>query len=642
MCGIAGLWTAEGERDQLGCTLARMTNAIAHRGPDDSGAWIDPENGLALGHRRLSIIDLSPLGAQPMVSASGRYVLAFNGEIYNHAALRADLTNRGCRFRGQSDTEVLLALIDRDGLDDALGQCEGMFAVALWDTTRRALVLARDRLGEKPLYWTRLAQGIAFGSEVKALYPAPGFHASISRGALALFLRHGYIPAPHGIFDDLFKIEPGTFVTFRGPRCEPEATHYWRAEDAARLGDADPLELDDRESVDALEQLLREVVSAQVIADVPLGAFLSGGIDSSLIVALMQAQSARPVKTFTIGFDDRYYDEAPHAEAVARHLGTDHTTLRVTAHDALAVIPRLPAIYDEPFADSSQIPTVLLSSLVRQHVTVALSGDGGDELFGGYTRYRISRRAWNSLRVIPSGVRRAAAGFVTSFPASGWDRALRPIGLHARGVTGERLHRIAEFADVPNAASFYREIVSSWRRPCRVVPGAVEPATALARPLMARRGGLLADMMLRDQISYLPDDILVKVDRATMAASLESRAPFLHHRVAEFAWRMQPRQWSRGAEGKWALRRVLERHVPRALFERPKQGFAVPLAQWLRGPLRTWADDLLAPDALARDGLLDPSLVVARWREHREGVRDWSPALWSILMLQSWRGRWLP
>jgi asparagine synthase (glutamine-hydrolysing) len=573
-----------------------------------------------------------------MPSTSGRYWLVFNGEIYNYRALRDTLRTQGVAFRGHSDTEVLLALIERDGLETALGQCVGMFAIALWDRDRGVLSLARDRFGEKPLYVGRCRGGVAFASELSALRTLPGVSGEIEPAALAAYLRHGYVPAPMSMLRDVVKLEPGTIATFAAPVYgSASTTRYWSVRDAARSGLATPLAGSDEARVEQLDSLLRGAVADQMVADVPLGAFLSGGIDSSLIVALMQAQSARPVRTFTIGFRESAFDEAPHAEAVARHIGTDHTTMFVTAKDALDVIPRLPSIYSEPFADSSQIPTVLVAKLAREHVTVALSGDGGDELFGGYARYPLAMRAWPRVGGLPYPMRRATRAMITAVGAGTWNRALGPMGLMSRGVTGDRVHKLATLIDTRTFPDFYLHLVSAWRRPQDLLPGVVEQDTAIRAPFNAGRGGLLADMMFRDQVSYLPDDILVKVDRAAMAASLETRAPLLDHRVAEFAWQLPTKCWQRDGQGKWIVRQVLDRYVPRPLIDRPKQGFGVPIAEWLRGPLRDWADDLLSPDALRHDGIFRAEPVLQTWKEHRDGTRNWAPSLWHLLMFQAWR-----
>ena len=638
MCGIAGFFTGACEEGAARAALTRMTDALVHRGPDASGSWVDASRGIALGHRRLSIVDLSPLGEQPMVSTSGRFWLVFNGEIYNYRALRESLRAQGALFRGHSDTEVLLALIERDGFEAALSQSVGMFAIALWDRHTGRLALARDRFGEKPLYIGRCQGGLAFASELSALRTLPGVSNDIEPAALAAYLRHGYVPAPMSMLRDVVKLEPGTIATFAAPVYgSAQTTRYWSVRDVAAAGLATPFADSDEARVEQLDALLRDAVADQMVADVPLGAFLSGGIDSSLIVALMQAQSTRPVRTFTIGFHESAFDEAPHAEAVARHIGTEHTTMFVTPQDALDVIPRLPSIYNEPFADASQIPTVLVSKLAREHVTVALSGDGGDELFGGYSRYPLAMRAWPRLTQVPYSMRRATRAMVTAVGAGTWNRALGPTGLVERGVTGDRIHKLATLIDTRTFPDFYFHLVSAWRRPQDVLPGVMERETAIRAPFDAGRGGLLADMMFRDQVSYLPDDILVKVDRAAMAASLETRAPFLDHRVAEYAWKLPANCWQRDGRGKWIVRQVLDRYVPRQLIDRPKQGFGVPIAEWLRGPLRDWADDLLSPEALRCDGIFRAEPVLQTWKEHRDGTRNWASSLWHLLMFQAWR-----
>ena len=615
-----------------------MTDALVHRGPDASGVWVDASCGIALGHRRLSIVDLSPLGMQPMESSSGRYWIVFNGEIYNYRALRHLLQARGAEFRGHSDTEVLLALVERDGLEAALRQCVGMFAIALWDRETGRLSLARDRFGEKPLYVGRCENGVAFASELSALRTLPGVSSDIEPSALAAYLRHGYVPAPMSMLRGITKLEPGTIATFVQPVLGSEqTTRYWSVRETATAGLSAPLAGNDEDHVALLDKLLQGAVADEMVADVPLGAFLSGGIDSSLVVALMQAQTARPVRTFTIGFRESEFDEAPYAEAIARHLGTEHTTMFVTPDDALDVIPRLSAIYSEPFADSSQIPTVLLSALARQHVTVALSGDGGDELFGGYTRYSLAMRSWPRLTRFPYAMRRASHALLTSMSVDAWGRVLSPLGLAEKGVTGDRIHKLASLIDLRTFPEFYLQLVSAWRNPEDLLPGIAECSTAIREPFSAGRGGLLADMMFRDQVSYLPDDILVKVDRAAMAASLETRAPLLDHRIAEFSWRLPTNCWQRNGQSKWIVRKVLDRYVPRTLIDRPKQGFGVPIAEWLRGPLRDWADDLLSPELLRRDGIFRAAPVIQTWKEHRDGTRNWAPSLWHLLMFQAWR-----
>ena len=644
MCGIAGFWSSRGLDDSALSTIGGMTSAIRHRGPDDSGCWIDAQVGLALGHRRLSIIDLSPEGRQPMTSRDGRYVIVFNGEIYNFRELRADLENQGVQFRGHSDTEVMLAAVERHGIERAVREFAGMFAFALFDRAEARLHLVRDRLGEKPLYYGWSGDILLFGSELKGLRSHPGWGGEIDRGALALFLRHAYVPAPYSIYKGIRKVVPGTIATFAldAPRTDPTEVEFWSARSVTESGLAHAWSGSETELLDDLDGLLRDTVGREMIADVPLGAFLSGGIDSSLIVALMQAQSAHPVRTFTIGFDEEEYNEAEHAKRVAQHLGTDHTELYVRPAEALAVVPLLPALYDEPFGDSSQIPTFLVSQLARRHVTVSLSGDGGDELFGGYDRYALARRAWSLLRFAPRPGRRALAGAIRSVAPARWDRALRMTGLAhsprvARRVTGDRLHKVAELLSLETQEALYRDFMTHWRDPGALTLGGVEPPTAFTdRSRWVKHDGLLARMMYLDLVTYLPDDILVKVDRASMGVSLESRAPFLDHGVVEFAMRIPPRLRVRDGRGKWALRQLLHRYVPDALVNRPKMGFGVPIDLWLRGPLKEWAAALLDPSRLAREGYLDPAHVARKWTEHQDGSRNWHFLLWDVLMFQAW------
>jgi asparagine synthase (glutamine-hydrolysing) len=617
MCGIAGF--AGGRFDDGGqgarAVLGRMTGAIAYRGPDSAGAWLDAECKVALGHRRLAILDLSPAGEQPMTSPSGRYVTVYNGEIYNHLELRERLKGP---WRGHSDTETLLAAIEAWGVEKALRECAGMFALAIWDRREKALILARDRLGEKPLYYGWQGEGpdcaFLFGSELKALARHPAFRREIDRKALALFTRFNYVPAPHSIYAGIAKLPPGTFLTLRSGERTSEINTYWSAAEVAAAGSAAPLDIGPEEATDELERVLSKAVSQQMISDVPLGAFLSGGVDSSTIVALMQAGSSRPVKSFSIGFDDPAYNEAEHAGAVARHLGTDHTELYVRPEDALAVIPSLPGIYDEPFADASQVPTLLVSRLARKEVTVALSGDGGDELFAGYNRYRLAARNWGRISKVPRPLRGAVAKGLTALSPEQWNRvaaAVAPVLPAALRVAlpGEKVHKAARGLASGSADALYRGLVSSWRDP--------------------------GEMAL-DMLTYLPDDILAKVDRAAMSVSLETRVPLLDHRVVEFAWRLPLDLKLRGGETKWVLRQLLYRHVPRALIERPKMGFGIPIDGWLRGPLRDWAENLLSERRLAGEGYFNPAPIRSAWALHQSGRANMQYQLWAILMFQSW------
>jgi asparagine synthase (glutamine-hydrolysing) len=640
MCGVTGFWTSDGVNETALDVVRGMTAALRHRGPDDEGYWSEPATGVVLGHRRLSIIDLSPEGHQPMVSASGRYVIAYNGEIYNFLDLRRELADLGVRFRGRSDTEVMLAAVEQWGVLDAVRRFAGMFAFALYDRTERTLHLGRDRLGEKPLYHGRVGRTLVFGSELKALRAYPGWQGEINRDALALLLRYGYIGAPHTMYRGIAKVTPGTVLSFADNRTGVERP-YWSADEVVERGLRTPLAGSDDDLLDELDVLLRRTVRREMIADVSLGAFLSGGVDSSLVVALMQAVSSRPVRTFTIGFREREYNEADHAQAVARRLGTEHTELYVTPADAQAVVPRLPLMYDEPLGDSSQIPTFLVSELARRHVTVSLSGDGGDELFGGYDRYRQGRSLWRWVRTVPRPARYAAARWLHAVPPSRWDAWLAPVGpaltrLAGLRVTGDRIHKLGDLLALDNAQALYRDLMSHWRDPAAVVLGGAEPSTPLATTNGHGSRPMMPLMMALDLVTYLPDDILVKVDRASMAISLESRAPFLDHDVVEFAWRLPPRLKVRRGRGKWALRQLLARYVPPSLSERPKMGFGVPIDHWLRGPLREWAGDLLHADRLRREGYLEPRIVQGRWAQHLEGSRNWQYSLWDILMFQAW------
>ncbi len=623
-----------------------MADAVAHRGPDAYGSWKDTDAGIAFGHRRLSIIDLSPTGNQPMTSADGRFVIAYNGEIYNFRELRNELENAGTKFRGSSDTEALLAAISHWGLLPALERANGMFAFALWDRDTRTLHLARDRLGQKPLYYAWAGRALVFGSELKALRQFPGFEATLNTDALTLLLRHSAIPAPHAIYRDCWKLLPGTVLTV-GPdqvdaRTLPSPRPYWSATAAAKAGLADPLDMPDHAAVEALDHILRDAVGACTMSDVPLGAFLSGGIDSSTVVALMQAQSNQPVKTFSIGFTETDYNEAVAAAAVADHLGTDHTELYITPADAQAVIPKLPQIYDEPFADSSQIPTYLVSQLARQQVTVSLSGDGGDETFGGYNRYAWASNLKYGIDLAPLLLRRLARHCMVGVAPRHWDTAyatvapVLPRRLRHTQV-GDKLHKLAEIVDAPSREEMYWRLVSQWTQPCRAIPGAIEPATRLSEAASwPELPDFTQQIMLLDALFYLPNDILVKLDRAAMAVGLESRAPYLDHRVFEFSWRLPLHQKVRNGTGKWILREVLARYLPRHLFERPKMGFGVPVGDWLRTDLRVWAEDLLSEDRLKRGGLFQTDIVRNIWEQHLGGKRNLQHQLWPLLMFEAW------
>jgi len=642
MCGLTGIWSRSGraEPDDLRATVRRMSAALSHRGPDDDGEWIDVDAGLALGFRRLSIVDLSATGHQPMVSASGRFVIAFNGEIYNHRDLRRALCAAGIGFRGTSDTEVMLEGFAHWGIEATLRRLNGMFAIALWDISERRLHLMRDPLGIKPLYWALSGDEFIFGSELKALRARPGFSPPVDRNAMAAFLRLAYVPAPHCIYAGVRKLEPGCHLTLSADG-DARIDRYWDISEIAAEGLRQPLSASDAGAVDELDALLRDAIARQMVADVPLGAFLSGGIDSSTVVALMQAQSTRPVRTFTIGFREAAYNEAEHARRVAAHLGTEHTEVTIEPDHARAAIPRLADIYDEPFADSSQLPTLLLSEITRRSVTVALSGDGGDELFAGYDRYALAEAAWRRISRVPAVLRPALRGALrlSAHPAFRGALALAPAAL-GRSLTGGRLEKLARALDAAKPDALYAAIVSQWSDPAALLPGVLEaPHAVIDGKARSNVAEFAARMRLVDLQSYLPDDILTKVDRASMAMSLEARVPLLDTRVVALAWRLPRHQLVRAGETKWLLRRVLDRYVPRDLTERPKMGFAVPIGDWLRGPLRDWAEDLLSERALAASGLV-AAPIRGRWHQHRAGKQNWDYPLWTVLTLQAWLRRW--
>ncbi|AHY51674.1 asparagine synthase (glutamine-hydrolyzing) [Bradyrhizobium japonicum] len=642
MCGITGiLQTPRASRSADLAAIGPMTARLRHRGPDADGFWSDRDAGVAFGHRRLSIIDLSDAGRQPMLSSDGRFVITFNGEIYNYKPLRQELEGAGKRFTGNSDTEVLLALIEKWGLEKALQRCNGMFAIGLWDRRNRTLHLARDRMGKKPLYVARTSNAVVFASELKAIAAFPDFHQEIDPGAVAEFLSRGWLPEDQCIWRGVFKIPPGGALSIRAEdlsvcrdaaALQERARSWWSLADAAQTGRAALATADDQQLISQACDLLKAAVADRMVADVPVGLFLSGGIDSSTVVALMQAQSARPVRTFTIGFGERAFDETANAAAVAQHLGTSHTELRLTSADARAVIPELPTIWDEPFADESQIPTLLLSRLARQDVTVALSGDGGDECFGGYSRHVLSARLaplLNSNRSIrtmaASGVALLGRGMRESVVET-----LRLPGWLQRMTHGDRINRLADLIGSNDVGEMYRRSTRLSELQLTRTQAGSEPDSI--PPL----NDLLSDFIVRDMLGYLPSDILVKLDRASMATSLEARCPLLDHRVVEFSWALPNSAKVRHGQGKWLLRQVLGRYLPRHLFERPKQGFDVPIGSWLKGPLRSWASDLLSESRLRNQHLLDVSRVQECWLQHLSGRRDFSRPLWAVLMLQSW------
>lgn len=637
MCGIAGFLGATSGVD-LAAAAHCMSEQLRHRGPDDEGIWLDSAHGLGFAHRRLAIIDVSPQGHQPMHSATGRYVIAFNGEIYNFQQLRIDLQVAGFanEWRGHSDTEVLLAAFEAWGFEDTLKRCIGMFAIALWDRELSLLSLARDRIGEKPLYYGKTAQGFAFASELKAIRALCGNALEVNRNALAKFMQFGYVPAPLCIYRGLSKLPAGHFVHIREgmPTSEPRA--YWQLASMAQSDLASQLAgAEDATLVDLVHDQLKSAIGMQMVADVPLGAFLSGGVDSSTVVALMQAQSSRSIKTYTIGFEEKAFDEAPFAKAVAAHLGTDHTELYVNALDASNLIPELPRIYDEPFADSSQIPTILVARLTRQHVTVSLSGDGGDELFSGYPRYEISATLWRQIGTLPLRLRSVLARFLSAPSPHSWDRLLAflPTATH-QAINGRRIHRLAQLLGSESLAEMYVRLMSQWQSTEKLVLGTDDSTNSHLR--WSAIGSPVAQMRRWDVAQYLPDDLMVKVDRASMSASLEARAPFLDHRLVELAFALPDHVLTRSGQGKWILRQVLDRYVPRTLIERPKTGFSIPLASWLRGPLRPWAAELLDQSRLMAEGYLDVGKITELWDQHQSGAFDRSSYLWNVLSFESW------
>lgn len=642
MCGITGFLGRPNSPDRLTAQVSRMADALVHRGPDDSGAWADSFDGgsVALGFRRLSIIDLSAAGHQPMRSHSGRYEIVFNGEIYNFADIRNDLIKaRGTiAWRGHSDTEVLLEAVEEWGFEPALQRFNGMFAIAVWDRKERQLLLARDRTGEKPLYYGWCGETFLFGSELKAITAHPDFNAPVDRGAVALLMRFACVPAPYAIYEGFRKLTPGHWLCIRpGERKASQETPYWKLRDSV---EAERQDGDDEALIEEIHSLLLKSVSMRMVADVPVGAFLSGGIDSSTIVALMQACSSRPVQTFTIGFKEAQYNEAPYAAAVARHLGTEHTEFYVTTAEAQQVIPSLPEIYDEPFGDSSQIPTFLVSQLARRSVTVALTGDGGDEVFAGYHRHLLMRKL-RKLVEVPMGLRRAVAKQIKRVPVTTWDDVftrLDPVlpRIARHRIAGEKLHKLAGILDQPDERKMFAAIASHWNDRSELVVGGEDPSTRLDRSDEWPEVSYLEQIVYLDTVTYLPDDILVKVDRATMATSLESRIPYLDHELIEHVWRMPMRMRMRANTGKWVLRKILSQYVPDKLVERPKAGFGIPLENWLRGGLRDWAEHLLDPQRLREQGFFDERVIRRAWETHLAGKINLHHRLWNVLIFQAW------
>lgn len=625
MCGIVGFLQSEvftSSKDTQQC-LQSMTDSIIYRGPDSEGRWYDLDDQIALGHRRLAILDLSESGHQPMLSDDDRYVMAFNGEIYNHLEIRQEIENAipTIIWKGHSDTETLLKAIQVFGWEETLQKLVGMFAIALWDQQQKELTLARDRMGEKPLYWGWSGETVLFGSELKALKAHPAFNAEIDRDALALLFRYNYIPAPYSIYSGIEKLLPGHFVKIKIGQTREEVSpiSYWSLKETVEKGVSAPFSGSDAEAIDLLEHTIKQSLLGQMAADVPLGAFLSGGVDSSTIVALMQAESKQPIKTFAIGFDEPGYNEAEYAKAVAEHLGTQHTEFYVTAKDALEVVPLLSSIFCEPFSDSSQIPTYLVSKMAKQHVTVALSGDAGDELFGGYNTYQLLPKIWKIVSPLPTPVRKLASKLLSGLPMP------------------EKLLKLVEVLPVNNRAEFYNLVISHWKNAEQLVIGAKKvPAALTDKSQWSNVDSFEEWMMSIDAQQYMIDDILVKVDRAAMANSLEVRVPMLDHRVVELAWQLPLNMKIRDKSGKWVLREVLYKYVPKELIERPKKGFSIPLAQWLRGPLREWAEPLLAEKRLIEEGYFYPDKIRQAWQEHLQGKKDNSSKLWGVLMFQSW------
>lgn len=642
MCGIAGFLQLPGMSDgDMRGIAARMADSISHRGPDDAGTWADARAGVAFGHRRLAIIDLSSAGHQPMQSASGRWTIVYNGEIYNHLELRKllEAEHRAPQWRGHSDTETLLAAVEGWGIEAALKACVGMFAFAMWDSLEQQLWLARDRVGEKPLYYGWQGTAFLFGSELKALRVHPSFNAGVDRGSLALLLRHNYIPAPYSIYTGICKLQPGTCLRIGIGERDPSPRSYWSLTEVAERGTNNPFAGTDEEALDSLSRCLSAAVRGQMIADVPLGVLLSGGIDSTTVAALMQANFSSRVRTFTIGFDDHAFDEAAQARAVAEHLGTQHTELRLAPNEALNMVGQMPEIYDEPFADSSQLPTYLVMRLARQHVKVALSGDAGDEFFGGYNRYFLGHRAWRWIGWMPLPLRKMCGAMLLAMPAAAVNRLLGAFGVMAgSALSGEKLHKLGtRLRSVGDFDDFYVSLVSEWSHADDVVVNGASPRNLLAdRARWPKLSDGVSRMMAMDALTYLPDDILVKVDRAAMAASLETRTPYLDRDVMEFAWSLPLSMKLRGGKGKWLLRQLLYRHVPQKLVDRPKMGFGIPLDQWLRGPLRSWAESLLGEDRLAREGYFNPAAIRSVWQRHLAGTESAGYRLWSVLMFQQW------
>jgi len=642
MCGLTGFWNfkASMSHEDLCQTVESMAVAISHRGPDSAGVWVDSNVGIALGHRRLAIIDLSEAGHQPMISRSGRSVIVYNGEIYNTADLRTELAAKGCEFRGHSDTEVILEACELWGVKATCQRLIGMFSFALWDRASKKLLLTRDRLGIKPLYWGFNQGTLFFGSQLKSFISHPHFKSELDTGALTSYFRFNYVPTPYSIFKEIQKLPAATLLTIDA-NGQVSDTLFWDFKTVVQQGLSARSVQSESELVEELDVLLRDAVKRRMIADVPLGAFLSGGIDSSTVVALMQAQSSSPIKSFSIGFSEEAYNEAKYAAKVAEYLGTEHHECYLSALEAQAIIPELSNWFDEPFADVSQIPTFLVSKIARQHVTVSLSGDGGDELFAGYNRYLLGHRIWQKLTLLPMWLKKMGSGGIRKIDAKYWDKlnTFLPRGL-CPPLMGDKAYKLADLLMMPDRQAFYCSLVNIWDQPANLVLGAEEtPPYPWREPQGIHFENAIEEMQFLDTLTYLADDILTKVDRASMAVSLEGRVPLLDHRVVEFAWRLPLEMKVKNGIGKRILRQVLNRYVPSPLIDRPKMGFGVPIDQWLRGPLREWAEDLLSENHLRQQGILDPVIIRQRWLAHLSGQRNWQYSIWGRIDVSSLAGK---
>ena len=644
MCGITGFWDFKGHSSQetLLATVESMAAAIQERGPDSFGVWAD-KTQLAFGHRRLAIVDLSEAGHQPMFSRSGRWVIIYNGEVYNTEELRKELLALGCQFRGHSDTEVIIEACEQWGVEKTCSRLIGMFAFACWDTEEKRLFLARDRLGIKPLYWGFQQDVFFFGSQLKSFSKHPSWNPVLDKNALSAYFRFNYVPAPLSIFKGIQKLNPGTLLSIDKTKNITQ-TVFWDLQKVIEKGKKNILEQNDADLIDITNDLLSDAVKRRMVADVPIGAFLSGGIDSSLVVALMQKNSLQPVKTFSIGFFEDEYNEAQYAAKVAKHLGTDHHELYLSARDAMDVIPSIPEWCDEPFADVSQIPTFLVSKLARTQVTISLSGDGGDELFAGYHRYLWGPNIWQKVKHCPSAMRQLSAKALQQLSPKSWDKisSFLPSQFKLPPLLGDKIHKLAPILGASDEYQFYKMLVSQWQQPEELVVGSREPVLALwdEKQFSNKSQTFVDKMQMMDLLTYLPDDILAKVDRASMAVSLEARVPLLDHRVVEFAWSLPAHVKIREGQGKWILKQILNKYVPRHLIERPKMGFGVPIGEWLRGPLKEWASELLSKKRLINEGILNEELVSQKWQEHLSGKKNWQHPLCGVLMFQAWKERW--